>query len=89
MRLKSPGREHASALTAITPPSVFAQPVHRLRRFELVSHKPFDLSEPGLELVGEHFHGIVLPNAQRRDNPLARLGSSFGGKVSSTCRSWG
>ena len=61
-------------------PSQFTGP----RRFELVSHKPFELSGPGLELVGEHIHGIVLPGAQRRDDPLARLGSSFGGKVSST-----
>ena len=61
-------------------PSQFTDP----RRFELVSHKPFDLSGPGLELVGEQIRGIVLPGAQRRDDPLARLGSSFGGKVSST-----
>ena len=40
------------------------------RRFELVCHKPFDLSGPGLELVGQNFHGIVLPGAQRRDDPL-------------------
>ena len=31
------------------------------RRFELVSHKPSDFS--GSELIGQHFHGIVLPGA--------------------------